>query len=48
MNVDVRTEINIDRSRADVASYASNPDNATASPGHRRGTVPDGNHLHLG
>lgn len=29
MNVDVHTEIDIDRSRADVASYASNPDNAT-------------------
>src|SRR5205085_102110 len=30
MQVDVRTETDIDRPRAEVASYAGDPDNATA------------------
>jgi uncharacterized protein YndB with AHSA1/START domain len=30
MDVDVRTDIEIDRPRSDVADYVSNPDNATA------------------
>lgn len=30
MSVDVLTEVEIDRQRADVAAYAADPDNATA------------------